>query len=82
MAVINAPAGTTCPRPEKKKLTKAEALATLREVRRDVNPAISAYECSCGAWHHGKDQRRFDNHLKAVLRAGSHKSAPRGRKRR
>ena len=84
MTTITAPAGTECPRPEKKQLTRAEAFATLAEVRREVNPAIEAYQCACGHWHHGRSKKRFDNHLKRVLRSGQHKhrqQQQRGRKR-
>ena len=65
--------GVACPRPEKKQLTQAEALSTLGEVRHEVNPAIVAYQCPCGHWHHGRSQERFNKHLKSVLRAGTHK---------
>jgi hypothetical protein len=73
MAVINAPATTECPRPDKRKLTQAEAEAHVKDARRTLNPDIRAYQCKCGAWHVGKDQAAFRNRVKFVVGSGNHK---------
>ena len=82
MTTITAPAGTECPRPEKKRLTRAEAFDTLAEVRREVNPSLVAYECPCGAWHHGRSKERFYKHLWLVLNSGRHKHRQQQQRRR
>lgn len=64
---------TECPRPDKRKLTEAEAKAHVGYARHNLNPDIRAYQCACGAWHVGKSKVEFNKRLKRVVSSGSHK---------
>jgi hypothetical protein len=64
---------TQCPRPDKRKLTRAEAEAHVQDARRYLNPDIRAYQCVCGAWHVGKNLDAFRKRVKGVVGSGNHK---------
>lgn len=63
----------TCPRPDKRKLTREEAEAHVNVARRKLNPDIRAYQCACGAWHVGKNLQAFDKRVKGIVGSGTHK---------
>jgi hypothetical protein len=63
----------TCPRPDKRKLTREEAEAHVKDARRKLNPDIRAYQCACGDWHVGKNLQAFNKRIKGVVGSGNHK---------
>lgn len=65
---------TQCPRPDKRKLTKAEAETHVCDARRYLNPDIRAYQCECGAWHVGKNLDAFRKRVKGAVGSGNHKN--------
>ena len=72
MATMTAQA-TECPRPDKRKLTQAEAEAHVKNARRYLNPDIRAYQCVCGHWHVGKSKEALNKRIKRVIGSGNHK---------
>jgi hypothetical protein len=73
MTITAVPARTDCPRPDKRALTQAEAAERVRIERHTVNFQLSAYQCTCGAWHLGKDRERLNKQIKRVVHSGNHK---------
>lgn len=67
-------AAGTCPRPDKKALTRAEAMERVRIERATVNFQLDAYQCACGAWHLGKNRQRLEKTLKQMSAARRHRN--------
>lgn len=63
-----------CPRPDKKALTRHEAMERVRIERTTVNFQLDAYQCTCGAWHLGKNRARFEKTLKQMSAARRHRN--------
>lgn len=64
---------TQCPRPDKKALSREEALERVRIERHTVNFQLEAYQCPCGAWHLGKSKQRLNKQINRVVHSGNHK---------
>jgi hypothetical protein len=64
---------TECPRPDKRKLTQAEAEEHVKKARYTLHPDIRAYQCKCGAWHVGKSAAAFSSRVKFAVGSGNHK---------